>query len=213
MLVMLLGNPLVTVRRVLHGYTCWGLRSGGGPLCRPTRAAGGSRLGRRRRVKGAVGAPRATRSALDAVAADLASRLATAPAGPSLGAGFPAAATKGEAGLGPEPAPWPHWARPDDDPGPLDPPGGDDLGHPTRMKSGVQLLQATMCPLTLACRPVWSVIPPRSGRPTPQAVWLGRPSRSATLEQPQRSPSSQYRQGGGYERSCWLRSDPPEGPR
>jgi hypothetical protein len=65
----------------------------------------------------------------------------------------------------------------------------------------------------LACHALWSVIQPRSGRATPRCARAAGPSRSAALARRQSSPSSQHRQGGTGERSCWLRWDPPEGRR
>ena len=64
-----------------------------------------------------------------------------------------------------------------------------------------------------ACRPLWPVTSPRSGRAAPRSARLAGPSRSVTLGQRQRSPSSQHHQGGAGERSCWPRSGRPEGPR
>jgi hypothetical protein len=63
-----------------------------------------------------------------------------------------------------------------------------------------------------ACRPLWPVTSPRSGRAAPRSARLAGPSRSVTLGQRQRSPSSQHHQGGAGERSCWPRSGRPEGP-
>jgi hypothetical protein len=56
----------------------------------------------------------------------------------------------------------------------------------------------------LACRPVWSVIPPRSGRAVPPSARAAGPSRSATLEQRQRSPSTRHRQYGAGEDHAGL---------
>jgi hypothetical protein len=86
-------------------------------------------------------------------------------------------------------------------------------GNQTALGPSPMTSRSIPCHLAWACRPVWSIIPPRSGRAPPRSAPAPGPSKSATRERRRRSPSTQYQQGGAGERSCWLRWDPPEGRR
>jgi hypothetical protein len=86
-------------------------------------------------------------------------------------------------------------------------------GNQTALGPSPMTARSIPCHLAWACRPVWSVIPPRSGRATPRSARAPGPSKSVTRERRRRSPSTQYQPGGAGERSCWPRWDPPEGRR